>query len=573
MLVYADRSERQDPRHVLDALARDLAALETHPAGLARHSRLVGALIEAGRLLQGVADADFAAAGLDRASVAGRQISLLVHQLAQAVCRSWRHGRLGTPRLPPVPQVTDLPDTIRLRAPEGYAFYALYPEAYAEAARRLRLIGPPRVIGIRSIGTSLAAIVAAAIDAPLSVTVRPFGDPCDRQVALSPELAAAILAPANAHYVIVDEGPGRSGSSFGAVAAWLEARGVAARRISFVTSHPGMPGPDTTPVHQARWARVDRVTADFGDRLPALLTRWSAALLGRLDGPLTDISAGRWRRHVWTEESAWPAVDAAQERRKYLVRAGGTRWLIKFAGLGATGARTLARARTLHAAGWTPEPRGLVHGFLVERWHEDRRVAPPRPDAIARYIGTRARLFRADPAQGASLAELLEMSRRNIGLALGDAMASTLGRWTPRLSRLAALALPIATDNRLDPHEWLRLPDGRLLKADALDHHAGHDLIGCQDMAWDVAGAGVELGLPPRAARALAAAVGEAAGRPVDRELTDFLTTAYLAFRLGQTTLAADGPATGADAARLRRKARLYADTLEQRLHQPADPG
>ena len=32
------------------------------------------------------------------------------------------------------------------------------------------------------------------------------------------------------------------------------------------------------------------------------------------------------------------------------------------------GARKLARARSLHAAGFTPEVAGFRHGFLVERW-------------------------------------------------------------------------------------------------------------------------------------------------------------------------------------------------------------
>jgi hypothetical protein len=36
---------------------------------------------------------------------------------------------------------------------------------------------------------------------------------------------------------------------------------------------------------------------------------------------------------------------------------------------------------------------------------------------------------------------------------------------------------------------------GRLLKSGALDHHAGHDLVGHQDIAWDIVGAVVELGL------------------------------------------------------------------------------
>jgi hypothetical protein len=36
---------------------------------------------------------------------------------------------------------------------------------------------------------------------------------------------------------------------------------------------------------------------------------------------------------------------------------------------------------------------------------------------------------------------------------------------------------------------------GRQLKTDALHHHAGHDLVGCQDVAWDIVGVTVELGL------------------------------------------------------------------------------
>jgi len=41
----------------------------------------------------------------------------------------------------------------------------------------------------------------------------------------------------------------------------------------------------------------------------------------------------------------------------------------------------------------------------------------------------------------------------------------------------------------------LLLPSGRLIKADAVDHCRGHDLVGCQDPGWDLAGAAVELSL------------------------------------------------------------------------------
>ncbi len=101
--------------------------------------------------------------------------------------------------------------------------------------------------------------------------------------------------------------------------------------------------------------------------------------------------------------------------------------------------------------------------------------------------------FRRHNRHGASIKQLLAMARRNIELALGAGArgARTHVTWT----RLQLRVHRVRTDNRLDRGEWLRLRDGRLIKTDALDHHQGHDLIGCQDPAWDVAGAVVEFGL------------------------------------------------------------------------------
>jgi hypothetical protein len=42
------------------------------------------------------------------------------------------------------------------------------------------------------------------------------------------------------------------------------------------------------------------------------------------------------------------------------------------------------------------------------------------------------------------------------------------------------------------------------VKLDGLDHHAGHELSGCQDLLRDVAGAEAELGLTSREALRLA---------------------------------------------------------------------
>jgi hypothetical protein len=108
---------------------------------------------------------------------------------------------------------------------------------------------------------------------------------------------------------------------------------------------------------------------------------------------------------------------------------------------------------------------------------------------------------------------------------------------------LQRLVRPVRTDGRLHAHEWLRLPEGRLLKADALDHHRGHDLIGAQDIAWDEAGALVELGLTTDLG---------------DPQLRAFYRVAYCAFQIGAHTLgkgmspAAEAPRHEAALARYR---------------------
>lgn len=538
MLVYGDHSERCDPRQRLGQLNRALTSVGGMGVGVRRHSSLVAILVEAGRLVQGVADSAFAVDGTDRlGSADGLSRSLL--RLASAVCRSWDSNFAEIGELSPLAPGGPLPDEAILKVPEGFAFYALYPEAYIEAARRLKLAAPVRVIGIRSIGTALAAIVAAALKAPPPVTVRPFGDPSARTIAIAPELERELLE-GDAHYVIVDEGPGRSGSSFGCVADWLTSRGVPVHRIAFLPGHAGPPGPDSSEGHRRIWSRVQREPADFGDRWFGLIESWCASLVGPLDGTPEDISGGRWRRLRYANEDQWPAAIPAWERRKFLVRAGGGQWLVRFAGLGEVGEAKLRVAHALYSEGLIPEPLGFVHGFLIERWLEDAR--PVRRDAklvaeIGRYIGARARMLPAHSESGANVGELLTMCRRNVSLALGPAADRQLDPFERQTDRLQSRILRVRTDNRMAPHEWLRTRNGALLKADALDHHQGHDLVGCQDVAWDIAGAISEFGLDDAASAALIGATEEALRGEIDRELLRFYRIAYAAFCLGQSTI------------------------------------
>ena len=106
-------------------------------------------------------------------------------------------------------------------------------------------------------------------------------------------------------------------------------------------------------------------------------------------------------------------------------------------------------------------------------------------------------------------------------------------------------------DGRLHRWEWRRTPDGRLVKTDALDHAAGHDLVGCQDIAWDVAGAAVEFDLADAETERLRAAVARAAGRPVSAAAVAAFRLCYAAFQGGLWRMLGEpGPATEAAVAR-----------------------
>jgi hypothetical protein len=121
--------------------------------------------------------------------------------------------------------------------------------------------------------------------------------------------------------------------------------------------------------------------------------------------------------------------------------------------------------------------------------------------------------------------------------------------------------LPVDSDNRLHRWEWLVAGEQRLLKADALDHSGGHDLVGCQDIAWDVAGASVELDLSGDETAELRSIVSDGCARAVDAELQAILEICYLTFQLG-LWISARSMATDEESRRLDAMAARYATLL-----------
>jgi hypothetical protein len=502
--------------------------------------------------------------------------------LARLVGASWRgaatDARAALERLAQVG--TAAPDgELTIKLPEGFAHYALYPETYFEAARPLagRDLA---VTGIRSIGTTLAAMVAAGAEAPCPMTVRPVGHPFGRELALAD--GETLGGRPTAELAIADEGPGLSGSSVLAVADAAAREGLLPARIHVFPSHRNGPGPQASETSRHFWQEAQIAFRSFDDvalmSAERPLETWVADLVGESIGPTKEISGGVWRGLRFADRAEWPPAHPWQERRKFLVETESGQWILKFAGLGRIGSEKLARAQALADAGFSPHVLGFRHGFIVQRWHEEARPLEPfgadRPRRLARageYLGFRARHFPVASDSGASAEQLLDMLRVNAEEELGPDCVGAVERWRSRLAGLQSSGRYIETDNRLHVWEWLRLPDGSILKADAVDHHAGHDLVGCQDVAWDIAGASFELTLSPGEQADLILGVERLSGLAVDRGRVRFMTLCYPAFQLGYYREAAASSTQADETARLRAAADRYSASLRDLLRQQGE--
>jgi hypothetical protein len=355
-----------------------------------------------------------------------------------------------------------------------------------------------------------------------------------------------------------------SGSSFDAVARWLESRSVDRRRVWFLPSHPGDPGSMGNPAIRERWRSTRRAAASFDASF------FRRSILAS-DDAFRDVSAGAWRSVAFAEAESWPAAHPTYERMKYLVDDPQGRVLYKFAGLGRLGDAKLERARWLHRLGFTPEPLGLRRGFLIERWLEGRRLSVDRTydrktflDFVAAYLCALA-LHPApvEGGRGATVRTLLAMARHNTSEALGHVYERDLGPLEADLADLDEHARPITTDNKMQAWEWLHTPGGAFVKTDALDHHAGHDLVGCQDIAWDLAGASIELGLDEPETHRLIEHLARFANRRVSRRRLRFYRVAYLAFELGRASLGLQAIADPMDRQRMQRSVDGYRELLK----------
>jgi hypothetical protein len=445
--------------------------------------------------------------------------------------------------------------TLTIKVPEGFSIYALYPEQYLIAAAHwLAEHAQPQaqgavVVGIRTIGTTLAAVVSTVLRAagwPVqSLTVRPTGHPYERQVAISGQP----IQP-TAFGLIVDEGPGISGSSMAATADALVQAGLDRHTIAFLPGHPHDPGGAGGEAVQRWWQTTPRYVAGTQqltfNGLP--LQDALAATLPEVVIQIEDFSGGQWRHALYADAGEWPALCTAFERIKYRYTLhSGRQVLFKFLGL-ASNSPALTSAAEAAAAilreraeqGFAAPVLGVAYGFVATEWLEGRPIeagalSPELIDTIGRYIAQVAGLsLREDEAQTA-LEALKEMLFVNTREALGEEAA----KLAQRCGVVATACQRAYGDGHLHPYEWIETLDHQLFKTDSIGHDCDHTLIGRQAVAWDLAGAMVEWRLDAKAVERLLMAFCASGGTPLDADTLAFYRAAYLAFRVGQCSLAA----------------------------------
>jgi hypothetical protein len=437
--------------------------------------------------------------------------------------------------------------TVVCMLPEGYAFYGLFPELYIQlgAAIGKQLRGAPViVIGIRSIGTSLSAAVQAGLRRARiwaqRFTVRPAGDPFARVTTLTADQIAQCRAASsrNAHFLIVDEGPGLSGSSIASVASALEELGIARSRIRVACANCPEHLPMATAWTQSIWQGVqwwaahDLEQVFWHERIPALLSRdlHTSVRLER------EFSWGAWSD---TRASSVPLPHL--ERRKLLLEIDGRAVMAKFVGFGEVGARKAQLYAMLSEAGFVPAYRGYAHGLLLTDWiASDEHLRASRGEGhipLATAAPYYAHIFRHAKAPNAGL-DLQDLAMTTAAIA-----ASWQGTFNVQtLYERAAMAesagvRALEGDQRPEPIEWLAA-NGRILKCDAADHFLDHTWARHLDICFDLAGFALEWRLDPGEMQAFLALYEELSGDRLVRNRLPFFSALYAAHRLAAFDLA-----------------------------------
>jgi hypothetical protein len=427
---------------------------------------------------------------------------------------------------------------------EGFAYYALHPRKVATLVDTLletQLSGRDagvRVLGIRSIGVTLGSVACAALTlrgVPCRrIGVRPTGHPYDRKLEVTSHLRQWVESARDAEFLVVDEGPGISGSSFLAVAQALETCGIESSRIHLIGSRDVDPATLHATDACRRWQRYRFHVMQSEPLAPATAGE--------------NLSGGTWRKLFPCDAGAMPASWAPLETSKFL--SCDQRSIFRFEGFGHYGEAVGARAALLADFGLAPRYLGNRRGFGESVLVPGRMLglADCSPELLARmasYLAVRS-TFRSSTPQ---TPELQTMLRRNWQVEFGEELGSDESRLTTERV--------VVCDGRMMPHEWIRSERGELLKLDAGSHGDNHFFPGPCDIAWDVAGTIIEWELQGEARERLVREYANRSGDSIAERLAPYLL-AYTAFRMGWSRMAAAAMQGEYDEALLERDYRRY---------------
>ncbi len=510
------KSRKAEP---LRGLAADLESeIRNFCAG---RGSAIDALVRAGEIETGLADA-----GSPDALLAAQ----VTDQLAAAALGSPANFAQAVENLHRIAK----PCRIVCSYPEGFSYYGLNPLDFADLAVRVQRELSPRVaiVGIRSVGSTLGAVVGAALArANIStsrITIRPEGEPYHRSASFDGSQMMWIQSElqGGAGFLVVDEGPGFSGSTFLSVANALVQAGVPRSRILLFCSRPFQSRAEH-PGQVQEWGRFHSHVICYGSNLPAEADR--------------SVGGGVWRELLYDDRLQWPACWTEMERIKHLSVDGQT--LFKFEGFGRFGKLAREQARLLGEAQFSPRLLDFENGYAryeFLRWRPMRRsnLDLPLLSRMAQYCAFRTRNF---PAPDANPASLLAMAEVNLGLQFG------IGNPFFELP----VACPVYADCRMQPQEWILSPSGCVLKSDATGHGEGHHLPGPVDIAWDLAGLIVEWELNQSESTALLREYYRISGDDASSRVPPYLLL-YSVFRMAFWRMAAASMAGSEEAGRLR---------------------
>ena len=508
---------------------------------LASNASLLDCLIEAGELESALADAN--APGASASAV-----------LTDALASRLTAGNpASTDGLASLAEKIEAPERIGISPPEGFTYYALHPLDFARVVERIPESSETyAVIGIRSIGTTLSAVTVSALKSQgrtaARITVRPVGHPYARTTEFSPEQERWIAEQLSrsAEFLLVDEGPGRSGSTFLSVVEALECLCVPRERIIVVGSREFDPERLCAENAGTRWRGLHYLST-----IPSVSTRFV---------DFSYLGGGDWRKYFLDQEHNWPESWTQTERLKFL--SPDRQMFFKFEGMGPIGSEVRERAFALAAAGFSPPVKDAGDGFLsyhvIDGTHLQRQAVNPSVlEQIAHYCAFRVSEFRCASSNDS---ELRSMVHFNVQQEFGH---------EPKLQPEQLSTIDsVLVDGRMQPYEWIMSRSGELFKTDAISHGDNHFFPGPCDIAWDLAGTAVEWNLNREAIEFLLGQFGKFSGIDLSQRIQDYML-AYCVFRLGFCKMATSATSDSEEEARLNLSYMRYRGRAERLLNLP----